>query len=284
MKRQNDCENNADNTVHIRNRQPLAVCIHASMSSRSQWSRLVAEISGRMRVIAPDLIGYGASPRVRRGMRMQDEVDNILRQIETETGKDNGPLHLIGHSYGGAVALQIALMYPERVASLTVYEPAQFLLLFEDGLGTPEAHEILSVHRFVRARVRSFFKRRAAAKHFIEYWSGRGIWKKLPLKTRRRFVRLLPKVAAEFNAIFSAGVCAADCAALKMPVRVIFGSDTRASARRVSEVLVAAAPHAERIVVDGAAHMAAATRPTQINPLIVEHVFAKPATQKRAVA
>ncbi|MBT8078331.1 MAG: alpha/beta hydrolase [Gammaproteobacteria bacterium] len=257
----------------IENSQPLVVCIHASASSRGQWSTLVAAFAGHLRVLTPDLIGYGKSPHFIRGMKIQDEVDNVLRQIEAEAGKTNSPLHLVGHSYGGAVALQIALMYPERVASLTVYEPAQFLLLFDNGVGGDAAQEILTVHRFVQARKNSWWQRRAAARYFIEYWSGRGAWSKLRFRARRRLVRLLPKVAAEFNAILSAGVSAADVAMLHMPVRVICGTATRAPASAVSEALAAAAPCADRVMVDGVAHMAPVTHAKRINPLILEHVF-----------
>lgn len=262
--------------LDIQNNQPLAVCLHASASSSQQWSKLVADFDGRMRVITPDLIGYGSKDRFQKGrsLRMQDEVDNILAQIEAAAGKANGPLHLVGHSYGGAVALQIALTYPEHVASLTVYEPAQFLLLMQGGLEAPEAQEILAVHRFVQGRLKSCLQRWSATRHFIEYWSGRGVWKRIPHRNKRRFVRLLPKIAAEFNAIFSAPVSTADCAKLHMPIRVICGTRTRASASKVAEVLAESAPNAEQVFVEGAAHMAPATQPKDINPLIIEHVLA----------
>lgn len=270
----------------IENNQPLAVCLHASASSSRQWSKLVADFGGHMRVVTPGLIGYREDQRFRAGqrMRMHDEVENILAQIEAETGKNNGPLHLIGHSYGGAVALQISLMYPERVASLTLYEPAQFLLLLGDGLKSPEAQEILTVHRYVQGRAKSYLQRWAAAKYFIEYWSGRGTWMKISFRQRRRFVSLLPKVAAEFNAIFSAMISAEDCASLQMPIRIICGTRTRASASKVCDELSAAAPAVERVFVEGAAHMAPATQPKIVNPLIIEHVFACASAQMPVAA
>ena len=78
---------------------------------------------------------------------------------------------------------------------------------------------------------------------------------------------------AEFDAILSAGVTAEDFAKLNIPVRLICGTNTRRSARRVAEILAATLPNVEYIEVEGAAHMAPVTQAKLINPLIVENVL-----------
>ena len=260
----------------IKNNQPLAVCLHASASSGRQGLQLAAELGGCVRTVTPDLVGYGGrSFRPGKRFNFDCEVDSVLRQVERTTGKSDGPLHLLGHSYGGAIALRLALARPQRVASLTLYEPAQFLLLFADGLDSAEAREILEVRRFVLENAKSPRRRLAAARRFIEYWSGDGAWDGIPAKRQRRFARLMPKVAAEFEAILSSGVAAADFAALDIPVRLIYGTRTRATARKVTEILAGVLPDAECIAVAGAAHMGPVTHADRINPLFAEHVIAR---------
>ena len=273
-------------TKSIENNQPLAVCLHASASSSRQWRKLTASLEGRIRTISPDLVGYGRGDRFRKGSRFNfdQEVQNVLRQIKEETGKDNGPLHLVGHSYGAAVALQIALTYPERVASLTLYEPAHFLLLFADGLNSTEGREILGLRSFVQANLKSRFGRRAAAKKFIDYWSGEGTWDRIPARGQRGLVKLTPKVAAEFEAILSANISASDFSGLNMPVRLILGSQTQATSRRVTQVLGEVLPNVELITVDGADHMAPTTQADKINPLFAGHVVATLERQYRVAA
>lgn len=263
-------------TQQIENNQPLAVCLHASNSSSKQWRSLASLLEGHVRTVMPDMVGYGAARpyRSRKRFTIREEVDSILAQVQAQTGKDNGPLHLVGHSYGGATALQIALMYPERVASLTVYEPAQFLLLFQDGLASAEATEILDVWRRARRLSRSIFTRSAAAKLFIEYWSGEGVWKRIPRARQRKFARLMPKVIAEFDAILSAGVSVDDFKKLNIPVRLMCGTKTRATASKVFGILADSLPNVEVIEVDGAAHMAPTQSPKTIDPLFAEHVIA----------
>jgi len=273
-------------TKAIENNQPLAVCLHASGSSSRQWRKLVATLEGRIRTIAPDLVGYGNGDQYRSGTRFRfdQEIRNVLRQIKAETGKDNGPLHLVGHSYGAAIALQFALTYPERVASLTLYEPAQFLLLFADGLKSPEGREILAVRKFMHENVKSPIGRWSAARKFIDYWSGEGSWNKIPFRRRRGLVSLMPKIAAEFEAILSANVSAADFAGLNMPVRLILGSETQATTRKVTEVLNDVLANVELITIDGAEHMAPATQADKINPLFAGHVVATLERQYYAAA
>ncbi len=85
---------------------------------------------------------------------------------------------------------------------------------------------------------------------------------------------MMPKVAAEFEAILSANISAEDFARLDMPVRLILGNETQATARKVTEVLNDVLPNVELITVAGAEHMAAATHASQINPLFAGHVVA----------
>lgn len=260
----------------IENHQPLAVCLHASASSKGQWKGLMSMLERQMRCVAPDLVGYGAGDpfSTRKRFHLRQEVHNVLRQVEEQTGKSNGPLHLVGHSYGGATALQIAVMYPERVASVTLYEPAQFLMLFANGLRSTEAREVLAVWKFAKDQIGTTIGRFLAARRFIEYWSGEGAWQHIPLKRRCRFARLMPKVVAEFEAILSAGVSAEVFAGLNVPVRIICGTATRATARKVCRELARSLPNVELVEVEGATHMAPTTEPDTINPLFAEHVLA----------
>ena len=263
-------------TKSIENKQPLAVFLHGSGGSSRQWLNLTAELEGRIRTISPDLIGYGRGEQYRKGSRihLNHEVRHVLRQIKAETGKDNGPLHLVGHCYGAAVALQIALTYPERVASLTLYEPAQFLLLFADGLQSPEGREILEVRKFLRNNVKSRFGRWAAAQKLVNYWSGEDAWNEMPFRRQIGMARMMPKVAAEFEAILSSNVNAADFADMNLPVRLVLGSETRSTARKVTEVLSDVLPQVELITVDGAEHTAPAMQADHIDPLLAGHVAA----------
>lgn len=259
----------------IENVQPLAVCLHGSASSARQWLQLEETLEPHVRTIAPCLIGYGPVPFTQgKNLRLDDEAENVIRQVAQMTGKTNGPLHLVGHSYGGAVALQLALRYPDRVASLTLYEPAQFLLLFADGLRSSAAQEIRSVALRVVAGTQSPWGRHKAARVFIDYWNGAGAWRSIPFKRQRRLARLVPKVAAEFGAIASAGVSADDFAALGIPVRLISGSRTRRTACEVTKQLAAILPDVEHIEIPGMTHMAPCTHPERINPIFSEHVIA----------
>jgi pimeloyl-ACP methyl ester carboxylesterase len=75
-------------------------------------------IGSRFNVLAPDLLESGAALRWRGDgpFRLTDEARAIVDIIDAT----EGPIHLVGHSYGGCVALRIAIERPHRVASLSL--------------------------------------------------------------------------------------------------------------------------------------------------------------------
>ncbi|HKR51099.1 MAG TPA: alpha/beta hydrolase [Pseudonocardiaceae bacterium] len=71
-------------------------------------------------VILYDLRGHGLSERPRTGYQVRDSVADLAAILDT-LGID-GPVHLAGYSYGGAIALSFTVAYPERVASMLLIE------------------------------------------------------------------------------------------------------------------------------------------------------------------
>jgi pimeloyl-ACP methyl ester carboxylesterase len=84
------------------------------------------------RVLAPDLIGYGQSGRWPEGRVYEADAD--IRVIMELAGRAGGPVHLVGHSYGAAMALEAArLLGSGRVRGMTLIEPVAFHLLLAGG-------------------------------------------------------------------------------------------------------------------------------------------------------
>src|SRR5258706_16008410 len=83
------------------------VMLHSSLGSKAQWSALAQRLAPRFRVIAIDLCGYGGNPLpvARNSFTLDDEVRHIATHLDRLVSpRTRG--HLIGHSYGGVVALR----------------------------------------------------------------------------------------------------------------------------------------------------------------------------------
>src|SRR5688572_31469305 len=150
------------------------VLLHCSGSSGAQWRALVALLGGRHHVVTPDLIGYGAAaPWNGRGAFCLAQEAAPVRSI---LGQLNEPVHLVGHSYGGAVALHIARTRPELVKSLTLIEPSAFhLLRGGDTIDVAALGEITAVAADARAAL-AVGDYAGGFGRFVDYWSGPGSW------------------------------------------------------------------------------------------------------------
>ena len=243
------------------------LCLHASASSSRQWQSLRQALPTNFRVLTPNLIGYGRKAFERRGrFSLDDEVENVLRQI----GDLDGPVDVVGHSYGGGVALRFAQRFSNSVRSLTLYEPAQPLLLFEDGLHTEAAREARNLRGAFHEHARSALLGWRAARENVNYWSGPKAWSSLRLSQKRRIAKLTPKVAAEWDALFSAGASLGDASQLTMPVHLLCGGRTRRTAKRVCELLADRLPNARLTRVEGLAHLAPITHAHVVIPRIMD--------------
>ena len=105
--------------------------LHGSASAAVMWVPVIDGLKSRFRVIAPDLIGYGRTNSWPDGHGFR--VDDELRLVEPLLPPAPAAVHVVGHSYGGVVALHLALAGRVPIRSLTLIEPVAFFVLPHAG-------------------------------------------------------------------------------------------------------------------------------------------------------
>jgi pimeloyl-ACP methyl ester carboxylesterase len=243
------------------------VLLHSSASSSAQWRGLAERLSTEYRVIGPDLHGYGGTSMWpgHGAFRLEHEAKLVTALIE----RARVPAHLVGHSFGGAVALHVARTRPDLLSSLTVIEPVAFHLLRRDDVVA--CVQIIELANAVANAVASgdYF---GGAARFVDYWSGPGAWEAIRPEKRPALAASLAKVALDFEATLNEPASLDDYASLALPTLVLQGTSSPRPTKRVCELLAQVLPDAELRTIEGAGHMAPLTHRDAVNALIVRHL------------
>ena len=96
---------------------PAVVLIHGITSSADTWRPAMEMLAGEHTVIAPDLLGHGASAKPRGDYSLGAYASGV-RDLLAALGHDR--VTVIGHSLGGGVAMQFAYQFPERTERLAL--------------------------------------------------------------------------------------------------------------------------------------------------------------------
>jgi pimeloyl-ACP methyl ester carboxylesterase len=257
------------------------VLLHCSGSSGAQWRSLTAQLGARYRVFTPDLIGYGtAAPWSGGEFSLAREADAVRSLL----GRLDEPVHLVGHSYGGAVALHIARTRPERLRSLTLIEPSAFHLLRNgDATDTAALREITAVAADARAAL-AVGDYSGGFGRFVDYWSGPGSWEEMPAEKRAAFAPQLAKVVLDFHALLNEPAELEDVCDIAAPTLLLQGGCTQLPSRCVCQRLRVALPDARFKTIRGAGHMSPVTHRDQVNPLVAAHIDANAFHARRAAS
>jgi pimeloyl-ACP methyl ester carboxylesterase len=247
---------------------PPVILVHGSASSRGQWRAAVLDLAPRFRVLAPDLHGYGATrlPPAPESLTFDDEVE-FIDALADLAGED---VHLVGHSYGGAICLRAASLRPERVASLVVIEPTAFHLLHL--LGEQAAWREIESVAARHIALAGTGDLAACADHFLGYWIGLDAWRAMPPDVRERITQTMPKIAQEWRMVFAQTDLYESVAAAGIPTLLVRGTATTLAARSVVELLRDRLPHAWLVEIEGAGHMSPVTHPAAVNAAIAQHL------------
>ena len=239
--------------------RPTLVLLHASASSARQWDALAQSLRTQFDIHAIDLHGHGPRPAPGHPLSVHDDAA-LARAVLEQAGGG----HVIGHSYGAAVALHLAAASPRLVHSLVLYEPVLFRLLAEHRPGGYAAREAFELATFVWEQVAQGHLP-AAAERFVNYWSGPQAWQGLPQERQQAIAARMPVIDQQFRTLVHEPLPAAALARLAMPLLCLHGTRSTSAALQMAALLHTLLPQGRHEAVEALGHMAPITHALAIN-------------------
>ena len=245
------------------------IALHCSLGSGRQWAKLTEALGPAYRLIAPDIAGYGDNrAALDLPLTLADEVAFLLDRVDAA-----GPIHLVGHSYGGAIAFKMATASPlaGRVRSLTLIEPVLPTLLKENAADR-RLHDLFAqLARNVCAELWRGMSIEAIDR-FMSYWNGSAAAAPLSAEVKLRMIEHIDKLACDFAAALSEENVAAAAAGIKPPTLLFSGGLSPYMTQRIVGRLASLITDAETHHLPAAGHMLPLTHARQINPRISAHI------------
>ena len=257
------------------------VLLHSSASSGAQWKDTIDELRARHRVITPDLPGYGGSEadETRQGNSLDTDAQAIVELID----RCAEPVHLVGHSFGAAVATKVAMFGGDRLRSLTLIEPALFHLLRDGNANDQTLFQEIACVEGVIAACAQDDNPHAGMAHFIDYWNGEGTWGALTPNVQDMYAAQIGRVLRDFTAGRNETWDLEQAARINCPTFAYMGLDSRAVTQRITEMLAEAMPNASLTMVAEADHMLPLTHPHVIAPALKRHFAAAEVAEQSPV-
>jgi pimeloyl-ACP methyl ester carboxylesterase len=244
---------------------PVVVLVHSSVSGARQWRRLMEDLKDRFRIRAVNLFGYGKTPPWPTGL--SQSLEDQARLVEAVLPTDADEVYLVGHSFGGSVAMKAAARLSGRIAKLVLLETNPFYLLAQCGKFDAFAEAVE-----LRDWVKDFGARgewTSAAERFADYWGGAGTWREMTSERRTAFANALKPNYFEWDAVMNETTSVEEWVSI-LPRRTLLVCDpqTVLPIREIAAILRRAGREWSYREVLGVGHMAPLTRPDIINPLV----------------
>lgn len=233
------------------------VLFHCSAANHSIWNPLVNLLDTEYQLIRPDLLGYGeSSPFIKQQTDGTPDLDLAACLLS----RSDAPVHVVGHSYGGILALMAAINHPDKVASLTLIEPVcfnQLRALPKQGF----AHMLLELTSRIKSSL-DHGDSLSAAKAFVSFWQSPRDWWFMSSDRQQKIAQAMPKVLNEFEGFKNiSSISDTQFKNLSMPVHLVRGSHTKAIAHAMMDYLQEKLPHADNTTIAKAGHLLTITHP-----------------------
>ncbi|EYF05066.1 alpha/beta fold hydrolase [Chondromyces apiculatus] len=238
------------------------VLLHSGGFTSRQWRKLASDASPSHLVISPDLLGYGATGPWPEGEPFHLRQD--LAALEALIDTLAAPVHLVGHSYGGYLALQLALRRPGTVRTLALFEPVAF------GVLEPEERDDIPPVPIVLEPGDEAGD--AWLERFIDCWNGPGAWHVLNAETQKALRSVRWKLSQEVFGLVDDPTPLATYATITAPTLLLGGARSPAFAGRILRKLAAALPAASLEILPDVGHMGPITHAPLVNAAILQHL------------
>lgn len=233
--------NGLDLYYEERGQGPPILCIHGTSSSAIVWQRDVDEISKHGRCITYDRRGCFRSerPDPYDTTAVDEHADDAARLLDALKAT---PAVIIGRSYGGGIAVDLARRYPDKVNAIVLLEPA-ILTLDPQALGWSDAfgERILEI---------AASNPSATARAFLTEVLGEETWRSFSDEMKQMFIANGPAIAAEFRG-GDLDISIEELQTIAHYTLIVSAEESPEPFRKVDAILADALPNSEHVWVEG---------------------------------
>ena len=244
---------------------PLVILIHGSVSDYREWEKQIGALAKHYRVVAYSRRFHwpNATPAKDADASVERQVDDLAALLRA---LGSTPAHIIGHSFGGAVALNFALRYPELVRTLVLVEPAVSSVLAD----TPENTEARKEGQAIRAKMKEAFDSGDAQRIVRTYADhvAPGEFEKATTETREMLMANVHAFQLDFTAPRPVLSCD-DARRISAPVLVLSGDRSPLGLQRIAEATSNCIPKAGFIKIAGGTHWVQHDHPEEFNAAVL---------------
>lgn len=229
--------------------------LHCSLAHSGAWEGLVRVLGPGLRLTAPDIPGHGRAPDIDPTRNLHDQCyEAVLRHLPP------GSVDVVGHSFGGTLALRLAQEQPDRVRSLTLIEPVLFAAA--RGSGMYSAH-LQRMRDYDRADASGDSV--AAAREFLKVWGNGVDFDALPEVQRHYAAHRIGLIKISEPALFddSAGLVPR-LGQITAPTLLVEGADSPDIVAAILNRLQVDIAGSTRLTVPAAGHMVPITHPVPV--------------------
>lgn len=247
------------------------VLIHGSMLDSRTWAAQVEQFAARYRVIAVSLRHHYPNPSTgdmsdytRKGHAA--DIAAMIRALSL------GPVHLLGHSFGGAIALMLARDYPDMVRSLVLVEPAAVGLIMQKD--QVEAQPFLAANGQAAQKARAELEagnREAAMRAFHDFTLGAGGYDRAPQALRGYWMENY-HILRRFVSMPGEPYTCEDAGKLGVPSLLIGGDSSIRFFALILNGAQSCIKKTERVTIAKAGHQINWDNPTDFNRAVLDFV------------
>lgn len=256
--------------VKMRGTGGPVLLLHSAGLGATQWHALMRELECEFCCAAPNQRGYGQSSPWPAGV--PSDLAAELALLEAVVAQLPGPVHIVGHSMGAWLALNLVRRDTFRFATMTLIEPVALGVLRSEH----EAAALAEVSAMIEDMLDAFAgdNVNAAMERFTDYWYGEGAWARIPFAQRLPIHARAGKLHSDIRAIWADTIPLAEYAVPDMPCLVVSAEATTPAAQRMAQLLAERLCGGRREILASAGHMAPVTHAPALAAMLRAHLAA----------
>lgn len=235
----------------------VIVLIHGGVMDRRMWDDQFEALGRKFRVIRYDLPGFGNSPRREEAYTPSDELRELLRALDIQKA------YIVGSSFGGGIAIDFALAYPEITKALIVAEPGVAGHRFTSEVAQTMREVFAAIGRGDREEAIEALLRGPALRHARDNPSA---WKRIEALVRDNFDGFITRVAVLLREPSAWG----RLSQIRAPTLLLISEHAGTDAKSIAQRILADVSTVTMVRIPDSGHLMNIEQPDAFNQAVLE--------------